>query len=179
MSKQTQKNEYGQDRRREPLRELRAQRSNPSRGRSRVHANLRLPRAIAGLCLAVCLVCLALAGCAGGEAGAKTYVIRAEGVAAASGVLCYAGLEMNVYQDFAANPCGDCEDQPVSIYAGADAGEVVAAMAEAVGRADDLWLVKDVDGQTLVLEEKTPGSVSEEPELSGVEGLRLEGELQE
>jgi hypothetical protein len=141
----------------------------------------RRARAALGRAFAAALICglalLFLAGC--GEGGAKTYVIQAEGVAAESGVVCYAGLEMNVYQDFASNPCGDCEDQPVSVYAGADAEEVVEAMAEAVERADDLWRVKEASGGVLVLEEKTPGSVQEDPELSGVEGLKLTGEFQE
>jgi hypothetical protein len=55
---------------------------------------------------------------------------------------------------------------------------VIAAMAEAVTRADDLWAVKTVDGDLLVLEEKTPGGVREEPELSSVDGLTLTGEFE-
>ena len=53
------------------------------------------------------------------ERGEKAvYEITAEGSAQESGVIAFAGLEMNVYQDPASNPCGDCPDQPVSIYVG-------------------------------------------------------------
>ena len=82
---------------------------------------------------------------------------------------------MNVYQDQASNPCGDCPDQPVSIYVGTGTAETVEAMAEAVRRADDIWEVTETTDSSLTLKEKTPGSVTEEPELSAPEGLTLTG----
>lgn len=118
-----------------------------------------------------------------GCGGVKTaqYTVTAEGAAAESGVIEYAGLEMNVYKDKASNPCGDCPDQPVSIYAGTSAEDTISAMAEAVERADDVWHVSSVDGNVLILTEKTPGTIKEgeeEPELSAPEGLKLTGKLE-
>jgi iron complex transport system substrate-binding protein len=133
---------------------------------------VRLAAIAAALC--ACLAAAALSGCA---AKAKTYTIMAEGAALESGVICYAGLEMNVYRDFASNPCGDCEDQPVSVYVGATADEVISAMAKAVSRADDLWAVREAGGGALVLEEKEAGSVDGEPLLTGVDGLTLAGDF--
>lgn len=80
---------------------------------------------------ALCLIC----GCGQKEEKKAVYEITAEGSAQESGVIAFAGLEMNVYQDPASNPCGDCPDQPVSIYVGTDTPETVEAMAEAVRRA--------------------------------------------
>ncbi len=127
---------------------------------------------------AVCMLVI-MTGCG----GVKTaqYTITAEGATTESGVIEYAGLEMNVYKDKASNPCGDCPDQPVSIYAGTSAEDTISAMAEAVERADDIWSVSSVDGATLVLIEKTPGTISEddeEPELSAPAGLTLTGRLE-
>lgn len=85
------------------------------------------------------------------------YKITAEGNAQESGVIAFAGLEMNVYQDQASNPCGDCPDQPVSIYVGTGTAETVESMAEAVRRADDLWEVTETTDSSLTLKEKTPG----------------------
>ena len=118
-----------------------------------------------------------------GCGGVKTaqYTITAEGAPTQSGVIDYAGLEMNVYRDKASNPCGDCPDQPVSIYAGTSAEDTISAMAEAVERADDVWQVSSADGNVLVLTEKTPGTIKEgeeEPELSAPEGLKLTGNLE-
>lgn len=117
--------------------------------------------------------------CACGQVENKNayYIITAEGSAQESGVITFAGLEMNVYKDAASNPCGDCPDQPVSIYVGTNTEDTVFAMSEAVSRADDMWNVKKVDKNILVLEEKVGGSITEEPELSAPEGLTLTGEF--
>ncbi len=120
---------------------------------------------------ALCLIC----GCGQKEEKKAVYEITAEGSAQESGVIAFAGLEMNVYQDPASNPCGDCPDQPVSIYVGTDTPETVEAMAEAVRRADDLWEVTETTDRSLILQEKIPGSVTEEPELSAPKGLTLTG----
>lgn len=126
---------------------------------------------------AAALLCLifAVCGCGGQEQIRAVYRITAEGSAQESGVIAFAGLEMNVYQDQASNPCGDCPDQPVSIYVGTDTAETVEAMAEAVRRADDIWEVTETTDSSLTLKEKTPGSVTEEPALSAPEGLTLTG----
>ncbi len=105
------------------------------------------------------------------------YVITVKGSALESGVVQYAGLEMNVYADQASNPCGDCPDQPVSIYVGTNAEAVAEAMAEAVTRADDIWKVKSCQNGVLELEEKAEeaGTVKSEPDLSAPKGLELTG----
>ena len=116
---------------------------------------------------------------AGFQPSAARYTITVEGSAEKTGVIEYAGLEMNVYQDQASNPCGDCPDQPVSIYAGTDAADTAKAMAEAVRRADDIWEVESCREGVLVLKEKKSeaGSISEEPSLSAPEGLELTGDF--
>lgn len=127
---------------------------------------------------AICMI-ITITGC--GSVKTAQYTITAEGSPSESGVIEYAGLEMNVYKDKASNPCGDCPDQPVSIYAGASAEDTISAMAEAIERADDIWNVSSAEGTTLVLTEKTPGTMSEndsEPELSAPAGLTLTGKLE-
>ncbi|MBO4291189.1 MAG: hypothetical protein J5898_04710 [Lachnospiraceae bacterium] len=114
-----------------------------------------------------------LGGC---RTSAVEYTITVKGSAGEAGVIRYAGLEMNVYQDPASNPCGDCPDQPVSIYVGTDAGKTAEAMAEAIRRADDIWEVKSCSQGILILTEKEPGTVKEEPLLSAPQGLELTGE---
>lgn len=117
------------------------------------------------LCAAALLT--GLTGCAGKEP--LEYEMTIQGTAQASGVVSYLGYEMNVYQDEASNSCGDCADQPVHLYVGATADEAARAVAEAVTRADDLWEVKAVEGETVVLKEKEPGTVKKgeipEPEV--------------
>ena len=110
---------------------------------------------------------------------AAEYTITVEGSAEESGVIDYAGMEMNVYQDQASNPCGDCPDQPVSIYVGTSAEGTADAMAEAIERADDVWEVVSCKDGVLKLKEKedSAGTTTEEPELSGPAGLKLTGEF--
>lgn len=117
---------------------------------------------------------LLVSGCGSKKA---EYTITAEGVVSESGVIEFAGLEMNVYKDKASNPCGDCPDQPVSIYVGATAEEAINAMAEAVERADDIWQVSSCSGAKLVLIEKNTGTVNEEPKLSAPNDLNLKGSM--
>lgn len=111
---------------------------------------------------------------------AAEYTIRVEGRVSEPGVIEFAGIEMNVYQDQASNPCGDCPDQPVSIYVGSDAETTVKAMSEAIRRTDDVWEVVSGDGGVLKLREKQSeaGSVEEEPALSAPKGLKMTGEFQ-
>ena len=116
---------------------------------------------------------------AGCQPSSAEYTITVKGSAAEAGVIQYAGLEMNVYQDQASNPCGDCPDQPVSIYVGTDAAETAKAMAEAVSRADDIWEVESCSDGVLILKEKEEesGTINREPELSAPEGLELTGDF--
>ena len=119
------------------------------------------------------IVITLLGGC---RTSAAEYTITVKGSAGEAGVIRYAGLEMNVYQDPASNPCGDCPDQPVSIYVGTDAGKTAEAMAEAIRRADDIWEVKSCSQGILILTEKEPGTITEEPLLSAPQGLELTGD---
>lgn len=136
-------------------------------------------RRMHALTAAAVLICALLLACScGQEKNEKAiYTITAQGAAQESGVITFAGMDMNVYRDQASNPCGDCPDQPVSIYVGTDAEDTIASMAEAVERADDIWEVTESSGTKLVLQEKTAGSVTEEPELSAPAGLTLTGEF--
>ncbi len=147
----------------------------------RTDAGLRMfvRRRMHVLAAAVILLCVLLLACScGQEKNEKAvYTITAEGSAEESGVITFAGMDMNVYRDPASNPCGDCPDQPVSIYVGTGAEDTIAAMAEAVERADDIWEVTENSGTKLVLQEKTAGSVTKEPELSAPAGLTLTGEF--
>ena len=61
---------------------------------------------------------------------------------------------MNVYEDEAGNPCGDCAYQPVSFYRGADAAEVAQKLSEAITRADDVWEVVSCEDGVLTVQEK-------------------------
>jgi iron complex transport system substrate-binding protein len=84
---------------------------------------------------------------------------------------------MNVYLDAATNPCGDCEDQPVSVYVGADALTVAAALKQAieVDFPNGDWAADDLDGQTLILI-PAEGITPEEPEPpTAPEGLTIKG----
>ena len=125
--------------------------------------------------LSLLLVISLLGGCGARADAPGLYRITVEGAAEESGVIEFAGLTMNVYPDAASNPCGDCPDQPVSVYVGTDAAAVAGAMANVVEEANDLWDVSDVSGGVLELREKVSGSVMEEPVLEGPKGLVLKG----
>ena len=126
---------------------------------------------VALLCLAVLLVA------SGTPKTPAVYQLELSGQVEASGVIDYAGLSMNVYQDAASNPCGDCADQPVSVYVGATAEQVSQAMAEAIERADDIWQVTKVDGAVLLLQEKTPGQAEQPHAPSAPTGLEISGQF--
>lgn len=130
---------------------------------------------LAGLLAAAMMLLLCACGQTGDEMA--VYRIMVEGSPKESGVIEFVGLTMNVYRDAASNPCGDCEEQPVSVYVGASAANVAGAMANAVEEANDLWDVVGVSEGVLELREKVAGSVTEEPELSGPAGLTLTGEF--
>ena len=110
--------------------------------------------------LAAVLLILCLAGCGSRQV---QYQITVSGTAEESGVISYLGYEMNVYEDEAGNPCGDCAYQPVSFYRGADAAEVAQKLSEAITRADDVWEVVSCEDGVLTVQEKEPGTVQEIP----------------
>lgn len=124
--------------------------------------------------LAAVFLLLCLAGCGSGRV---QYQITVTGTAEESGVISYLGYEMNVYQDEASNPCGDCAYQPVSFYVGTDGTEVAEKLSEAITRADDVWEVVSCEDGVLTVQEKEPGTVSEIPALESVAGLEMEGKV--
>ena len=117
---------------------------------------------------------LCLAGCGSQRV---QYQITVTGTAEESGVISYLGYEMNVYQDEAGNPCGDCAYQPVSFYVGTDGKEAAEKLSEAITRADDVWEVVSCEDGVLTVQEKEPGTVSEIPALESVAGLEMEGRV--
>ena len=123
------------------------------------------------LLLAV-LLCMGLSGCKGKT---LTYEIEVSGSPAAPGVIEFLDYSINVYKDLASNSCGTCEKQPVHLYVGDSAEDTAQAIADAVERADDLWEVESCKGTTVVLAEKTPGSVEEIKAITGPEGLSISG----
>ena len=126
----------------------------------------------------VALLCLTiLLGACGAPKTPAVYQLELSGQVEKSGVIDYAGLSMNVYQDAASNPCGDCADQPVSVYVGATAEQVSQAMAEAIERADDIWQVTEVDGGILLLQEKTPGQAEQPDAPAAPAGLEISGQF--
>ncbi len=118
-------------------------------------------------------LCLALIGCEGDGNGALEYEITVTGDADAAGTVSFLDYSINVYTDVASNPCGDCEDQPVHLYVGADAEETAEAIAEVIEEADDLWEVESVEDGVVRLKEKSAGTVEEIPVLSAPEGLDI------
>lgn len=105
-----------------------------------------------------------------------TYTLKLSGKVNESGVINYAGYEMNVYKNLASNPCGTCADQPVSVYAGTSAEDVAKAIGKATTRADDIWKVKEIKGGTIVFEEKTIGQSKVPGKPSAPAGLSISGE---
>lgn len=127
------------------------------------------------LCLLLTALLLLAACQAEAPTGKAGYQIELTGTLLEAGIIDYAGLAMNVYPDPAANPCGDCADQPVSVYVGTGAEEVVLALAQAIERADDIWLVKEIRVTTLFLEEKELGQAEEPAAPSAPNGLTIQG----
>ncbi len=117
-------------------------------------------------------LCVGLVGCEGGN-GALEYEITVTGDADSSGTITFLDYSINVYTDVASNPCGDCEDQPVHLYVGADADETAEAIAQVIEEADDLWEVESVENGVVRLKEKSAGTVEEIPVLSAPEGLDI------
>lgn len=117
---------------------------------------------------AAAVLSIGLTGC---KDKALEYEVSVEGTAEAPGTITFLDYSINVYKDLASNSCGDCEDQPVHLYVGADAEEAAQAIADCVTRADDLWEVVSCEDGVVLLREKTAGSVEEVPALSVPEGL--------
>ncbi len=119
--------------------------------------------------------CSFLAACQRQPTEKATYQLDLSGVVRQAGVINYVNMEMNVYRDAQSNPCGDCPDQPVSVYAGASAEEVAAALAKAIERADDIWAVKSLQGSALLLEEKNIGEAKVPAPPEAPSGLTIQG----
>lgn len=127
---------------------------------------------------------LLLTGCqqSGKEAKASdfsekaTYTLTLSGALEEAGYISYAGYEMNVYEDQASNPCGDCELQPVSVLKGADAKEVAQAIVNAVEKQDTTWDVKESTDTTVTLIEKKAGDTTEPEAPEAPAGLTITGE---
>lgn len=79
------------------------------------------------------------------------YKIEIEGEISEAGVISYLGYTMNVYKDVASNPCGDCDDQPISVYVGDNNETVAAALKQAVtiDFVDGDWVFDSLDGNTV------------------------------
>lgn len=125
--------------------------------------------------LIMAMIATLFAGCGSNEPA--VYTIHLSGAVEEAGVISYAGYEMNVYKDYASNSCGDCAEQPVSVYAGADAAEVADAISRAITRADDIWTVVEQTDDTVVLEEKVAGTAGKFDAPSAPAGLTITGEL--
>ena len=78
------------------------------------------------------------------------YKVTASGDSAEAGIVTVLDYSINVYKDLESNSCGNCVDQPVHLYAGADSEEVTEAIGDVVERADDLWEVVSCEGNTVV-----------------------------
>lgn len=103
------------------------------------------------------------------------YKVTASGDSAEAGIVTVLDYSINVYKDLESNSCGNCVDQPVHLYAGADSEEVTEAIGDVVERADDLWEVVSCEGNTVVLREKEAGTVDSIGMLSAPEGITLTG----
>lgn len=125
----------------------------------------------AGLMVTALLI---LAGCGQGKA---EYTVTVSGDSVQEGVITILDYSINVYKDEASNSCGDCQKQPVHLYAGADAEDVAEAIKDVVERVDDLWEVVSCEGATVVLREKEAGTVESIGPLSAPDGITLKGTL--
>lgn len=127
------------------------------------------------LVLSFILVGSCLSGCKNSSEKME-YKLTVTGETQESGVISYLGYEMNVYKNLAGNPCGDCADQPVSVYVGTEAKDVVDAIVQAVERADDIWKVKEQTDSEIILIEKEAGTADKPESPSAPEGLDITGE---
>ncbi|MGC4017839.1 MAG: hypothetical protein QM793_00400 [Muricomes sp.] len=74
----------------------------------------------------------ALSGCGN---SAVEYQITVEGTLEEAGVVSCLGYDINVYADQASNPCGGCTKQPVHLFVGDSAQDVVEAIQESIGES--------------------------------------------
>ena len=130
------------------------------------------------LCLTVAVVllisALGLSGCSSSE---KSYKIELDGALTEPGIITYLGFTMNVYKDVASNPCGDCDDQPVSVYVGDTALTVAAALKQAVEYdfPNGDWAFEALD-ETIVSFKPAEGYKPNEPEPpTAPDGLVISG----
>ena len=107
----------------------------------------------------------------------EEYKIIVSGEVKESGVIAYLGYEMNVYKDLASNPCGTCADQPISVYVGVSAEDIVDAIGKAIIRADDIWTVEEQSGNEITLIEKEAGTADKTEKPTAPKGLTIEGEV--
>ena len=129
----------------------------------------------------VILAVLSITAC---EKKPIVYQIEVEGTVKEPGMVSFLGMDINVYKDQASNPCGECTIQPAHIFVGDTKDEVVAAMVSTAERINDLWKVKEVNGNSIIFEEYDAGSVSTVDKPIGPEGITfktkvLEGRLKE
>lgn len=123
------------------------------------------------------VLCLLLGMCACGSKSAA-YTLSLSGSVTEPGVIYFLDYSINVYEDLASNPCGDCADQPVHLYVGASAEEAAEAIASVIERANDLWEVRSLSGAQVVLAERQAGSVTDFGRLSTVGGLAISAACQ-
>ena len=137
----------------------------------RTHIRRTGPSSAAGTVRGILLpavLAILLTACGSGE---KSVAITVEGSPTGAGVLSFLGYDINVYQDEAHNPCGDCADQPVHLYKGAGEEEMVQAICDAVGREDGAWEVEKASGDQVVLKRKESGAESADTPGSDDNGL--------
>ncbi len=120
----------------------------------------------------LCILCLGLTGC---KEKKLEYEIHISGSPGEPGVIEFLDYNINVYKDLSSNSCGSCPDQPVHLYVGDDAKTTAQAIEDVVVRVDDLWEVVSNDGETILLREKTAGSVTSIKGITGPAGLTLTG----
>jgi iron complex transport system substrate-binding protein len=110
-------------------------------------------------------------------AKSEVYHVEISGALAEPGVLTYLGHTMNVYQDQASNPCGDCAKQPVSVFVGDDAAAVAAAITDALENdfGGTEWVVEKVEGGRLTLK-RAAGKTGAAPDAPAAPaGLAIKG----
>ena len=132
----------------------------------------------AALGLMLCfLACTCLAAACGSSSDGIYYTLSFEGTIEEPGVLEFLSYSINVYQDEASNPCGDCADQPVHLYVGDDAAAAVSAVAELIERSDDLWEVSDKASDLITLKYRVDAAEADYGTLSTVPGLSLQASV--
>ncbi|MCF0121228.1 MAG: ABC transporter substrate-binding protein [Oscillospiraceae bacterium] len=125
------------------------------------------------LCSFCALLLIMLCGCG----SSVEYSIEVSGTAEQPGVVGFLGYSINVYKDQASNPCGDCADQPVHLFVGADAEAVINAIADVIERADDIWEVSEISENTVMLRLRDSGYAFETGSLCAPSGLALKSAM--